>query len=76
MIKILHTKRKLNKKKFDECLNSGTKAAKVDADMAAGELVGMNGTPGFYINGIPLTGAVPFDNFKAVIDEELGRLGQ
>ena len=67
---------KLNQKKFDECLNSGSKATKVDADMAAGELVGMNGTPGFYINGIPLTGAVPFDNFKAVIDEELARLGQ
>ena len=45
---------KLNQKKFDECLNSGSKATKVDADMAAGELVGMNGTPGFYINGIPL----------------------
>jgi protein-disulfide isomerase len=67
---------KLDEQAFEGCLNGGSKAGKVDADMAAGELVGMNGTPGFYINGIPLTGAVPFENFKTVIDEELARLGQ
>jgi protein-disulfide isomerase len=35
--------------------------------------VGVNGTPAFFINGRPLSGAQPFDAFKRVIDEELAR---
>ena len=67
------TQLKLNVQAFDGCLQSGSHAAKVDADLADGEAVGMNGTPGFYINGIPLIGAVPFEMFKEVIDKELAR---
>jgi len=33
--------------------------------------VGVDGTPGFFINGRPLSGAQPFENFKSVIDEEI-----
>jgi len=33
--------------------------------------VGTRGTPAFYINGVNLSGAQPFDKFKAVIDQEL-----
>jgi len=35
--------------------------------------VGNRGTPGFFINGIALSGAQPFEAFKRVIDEELQR---
>lgn len=66
---------KLDDAKFASCVDGGTHAGKVDNDMEEGALVGMNGTPGFYINGIPLTGAVPFENFKQVIDAELARKG-
>jgi predicted DsbA family dithiol-disulfide isomerase len=68
------TQLKLDTAVFDACVNNGEHAAKVDEDMAEGAKIGMNGTPGFYINGIVLTGAVPFENFKVVIDEELERL--
>jgi protein-disulfide isomerase len=68
------TSLQLDIKEFDSCVSVGTHAEKVDNDMAAGSAVGMNGTPGFYINGIPLVGAVPFDMFKEVIDAELARL--
>jgi predicted DsbA family dithiol-disulfide isomerase len=33
--------------------------------------VGANGTPAFFINGINVVGAQPFDKFKSVIDDEL-----
>ena len=39
--------------------------------MSAGSAVGANGTPTFFINGKRLVGAMPFESFKQVIDEEL-----
>jgi len=34
-------------------------------------VVGVSGTPAFYVNGRFISGARPIDQFKAVIDEEL-----
>ncbi len=61
----------LDSAKFDQCLDSGEKAAVVKADQEAGSKVGVTGTPAFFINGILLSGAQPFDEFKSVIDNEL-----
>ncbi len=61
----------LKKKPFAECLESGKHEATVQDDMEAGRMVGMSGTPGFYINGIVLTGAQPIEVFADVIDREL-----
>ena len=33
--------------------------------------IGASGTPAFFVNGRYMSGAVPFDQFKPVIDEEL-----
>lgn len=62
---------KLDTAKFNACLDSGEKAATVKADQADGSKVGVNGTPAFFINGVMLSGAQPFDEFKSVIDAEL-----
>ena len=62
---------KLDAKKLVACMNSGEKKAAVDADTAAGTAAGVNGTPGFFINGRLLGGAFPYDSFKEVIDKEL-----
>jgi protein-disulfide isomerase len=35
--------------------------------------VGTTGTPSFYVNGRHLNGAVPFEDFKKVVDEELDK---
>jgi len=43
----------------------------IQADMSAGNAVGANGTPTFFINGRRLVGAMPFESFKAIIDAEL-----
>ena len=61
--------------KFDKCLDSGEKAAIVDASKKAGEEAGVNGTPAFFINGRPLSGAQPFEKFKEIIDHELAASG-
>ena len=63
----------LNAGQFTECVNVRKYQKDVDADIVAGNDVGVSGTPAFFINGRPLDGAQPFDAFKQVIDEELAR---
>jgi protein-disulfide isomerase len=60
---------------FATCINRGTHTKQVDADAKEARSFGINGTPGFLINGRVITGAVPIENFEAIIDEELTRRG-
>jgi protein-disulfide isomerase len=62
---------KIDKAKFDECYDGKKTQANVKSDMAEGQTVGITGTPSFVINGRLLVGAQPFEQFKAVIDDEL-----
>ncbi len=64
---------KLDRAKFDQCLDSGATAAQVESHKKAGEEVGVTGTPAFFVNGIMINGAQPFEAFKGVIDAELAR---
>ncbi len=61
----------LNSNEFNECLDSGSMAAEVQKDMQDGQRLGIQGTPGFLINGKLLSGAQPFNAFKQVIEQEL-----
>jgi protein-disulfide isomerase len=61
----------LNTGEFNSCLDSGEKASGVQADMALGGQSGIQGTPGFIINGQLVSGAQPFTVFKQIIDAEL-----
>jgi protein-disulfide isomerase/serine/threonine protein kinase len=54
-------------------LDSHKWADKVDADLNAGKTVGVNGTPAFFVNGVFINGAQPFDNFKKTIDDEVAK---
>ena len=63
----------LDTAKFNACVDSRRFQKDVDADMDAAQLLGVSGTPHFFINGRALSGAQPFEAFKAVIDEELQR---
>jgi protein-disulfide isomerase len=56
---------------FKAGLSAHKWAGKVERDHAQATAAGVNGTPAFFINGISLSGALPFDKFKAVIDQEL-----
>ena len=59
--------------KFGDCFDNKKTLPKVKAQQAEGSSVGVNGTPAFIINGRLISGAQPFESFKAVIDDELAR---
>lgn len=61
----------LDQNKFDKCLDSAEKVSAVQKDLSDGTQAGVNGTPAFFINGRLISGAVPFEQIKTVIDEEL-----
>lgn len=56
---------------FNQCLDNNKYAAEVQKDMEDGMKAGVSGTPSFFVNGVMLSGAQPFENFKEIIDEEL-----
>ena len=58
---------------FGDCFDGKKTLELVKAEQAEGSSVGVNGTPGFIINGRLVSGAQPFENFKGVIDDELAR---
>jgi protein-disulfide isomerase len=60
---------------FDQCLDSGQKAAEWAEDLKDGERYGVNGTPAFFVNGRLLGGAGTFEKFAEIIDDELTRKG-
>jgi protein-disulfide isomerase len=60
---------------FDECLDTGKYAGEVEADLQAGIQVGVDSTPSFIINGQKISGAVPLDVLKEIIDTELANVG-
>ena len=57
--------------KFDKCLDSGEKKTLVDDDLKAGSAAGVSGTPAFFINGIFVNGAQPYEHMKQAVDREL-----
>jgi len=64
---------KLDDKQFESCLTSEKYKADIDKDAQEGRKAGVNGTPGFFINGVFLSGAQGQDAFTRVIDDELSR---
>ena len=61
----------LNAAQFTQCIDSGKYRQEVQNDFAYGSQVGVSGTPTFFINGIQLVGAQPYQAFQQVIEAEL-----
>ncbi len=57
--------------KFKECVASKKYADFIQKDMDAGEKIGVRSTPTFFVNGQMVAGALPFNDFAEMIDEEL-----
>ena len=54
----------------------GDCVTQVQGDMKALAQLGVNATPGFFINGRFLSGAMPIEQFSALIDEELKKANE
>ena len=61
----------LDMKKFEADLKDPEVAKTVERDMAVATALGVRGTPGFFINGVNVSGAQPIENFKKIIDEQI-----
>ncbi len=61
----------LNTGDFDKCLDGGSTEPLITRDTDDALAHGVDGTPGLFINGRFLDGAVPLERLSAVVDEEL-----
>jgi protein-disulfide isomerase len=61
----------LDMDEFNACMDEERYADEVEADARYAASLGANGTPTFFINGIPLVGAQPLENFQQIIDAVL-----
>jgi predicted DsbA family dithiol-disulfide isomerase len=62
---------KLDLPKFETCLTSEDSRDAVTKDKREAARWGINGTPTFLINGKMIQGAIDFDGFKSLIEQEL-----
>ena len=46
---------------------------KIQKDINDGYAVGVNATPTFYLNGVAIQGGLPYNDFKAKIDDDLNK---
>jgi protein-disulfide isomerase len=63
----------LNGNSFEKCLSTGKYKGRVQKDVDEGAVLGLTGTPIFFINGRELSGAQSVEAIAQIIDEELAR---
>jgi len=59
--------------KFHACVESGRQEPLIRQGFEAGQRAGVQATPTFYVNGLLVSGAQPYDLFKTVIEQELAK---
>lgn len=61
--------------RLNACLADGATKVSIDSDVKAAQDLGIGATPYFFIDGRPINGSVPIEQFENVIADELQRLG-
>lgn len=61
----------LDLEEFEKCIEEGRYSQEVEDDYQYASQLGVQSTPTFFLNGIPLIGAQPYEVFKDVIEREL-----
>jgi protein-disulfide isomerase len=62
----------LDSEAFNQCMDTGKYTQLVQTQTATGRQIGVQSTPTFAVNGQPVIGAQPFENFQKIFDELLG----
>lgn len=65
----------LDMQKYDACMDADTHRARVQAHLKEAERQQITQTPTFVIGGRRIPGAIPYDTFKKLVDEELAKVG-
>ncbi len=63
----------LDSGKYEACRTSGKYEAVIAANAEQWQAAGVRGTPAFFVNGVFLSGALPFERFQALIERELAQ---
>lgn len=61
----------LERNRFDSCLSSKKYFKEIEKDYNDGLVAGVTGTPTSFVNGRALSGAVPYEQVRAAIEEAL-----
>jgi protein-disulfide isomerase len=64
---------KLDTAKFNQCLDTAKYNDRVQESLKMGNGLGVQSTPSTFVNGRLVSGAVPYETFTRIIDEELER---
>lgn len=60
----------LDTQSFAQCLDSEKYASLVQSETQTAQSIGVRSTPSFLVNGQPLVGALPFEEFERIIEAE------
>ncbi len=60
--------------KFKKDMADPAVKERIQHDMAVAKALGATGTPAFFVNGRSVSGAKSFEDFKKIVDEELGKV--
>jgi protein-disulfide isomerase len=61
----------LDTNQLDNCLKDPSTEKALARDLSTAQDIGVNSTPTFFVNGKRVAGALPFSEFKTLIDAEL-----
>lgn len=56
---------------FNECLDSGKYTSIVQQETATAQQIGVQSTPSFVVNGQPIIGAQPYEQFQQIFESIL-----
>lgn len=65
----------LDVRQYDDCMQSGKFRARIQAQAEAADKLGITSTPTFVIGRMRIPGAIPYDEFKRVIDSQRAASG-
>lgn len=63
----------LDRPRWQSCVNDPAWHKRIAEDVHLGRRIGVQSTPTFYFNGLPVAGAHAYERFAAIVDQELLR---